>query len=129
MRRWWTRRRAGLIAVASLLLISAAYLLLFRLQRCGAPDPDLSIRGCTAVIEPGRETQGNLARAFFYRGIAYFRKGQYEYAIQDLDEAIRLDPNLTQAVYDRVTFVRAALARQTRAAAKATQMNPYLPPP
>ena len=26
-------------------------------QRCAAPDPDLSISGCTAMIQSGRETQ------------------------------------------------------------------------
>ena len=33
-------------------------------QRCSAPDPDLSISGCTAMIQSGHETRQNLAKAF-----------------------------------------------------------------
>jgi tetratricopeptide (TPR) repeat protein len=57
-------------------------------QRCFARDPDLSIGGCTAMIQSGQETQENLDRAFSHRGLAYARKGQHDRAIQDLDQAI-----------------------------------------
>jgi tetratricopeptide (TPR) repeat protein len=66
-------------------------------ERCQAPDPDLSIKGCTAVIQSGHETQQLLAIAFFYRGRAYARKSQFDRAIEDLDEAIRLNPNYAYA--------------------------------
>jgi tetratricopeptide (TPR) repeat protein len=59
-------------------------------RRCSAPDPDTSIRGCTAMIRSGHETQQNLAQAFNNRGIAYYCKGQLDRAIQDFDRAIRL---------------------------------------
>jgi tetratricopeptide (TPR) repeat protein len=59
-------------------------------QRCSAPDPDLSISACTAMIQSGRETRQDLAQAFFFRGIAYFHKGESDRAIQDFDQAIRL---------------------------------------
>jgi TPR repeat len=70
-------------------------------QRCLAPDPDLSISRCTAMIQSGHETQQNLAFAFRSRGIAYARKGQYDRAIEDLDQAIRLDPNDAVAFSNR----------------------------
>jgi tetratricopeptide (TPR) repeat protein len=31
------------------------------------------------------------------RGIAYYRKGEYDRAIADFTEALRIDPNYTQA--------------------------------
>jgi hypothetical protein len=40
-------------------------------QLCLAPDPDLSISRCTAMIQSGHETQQNLAVAFSDRGIAF----------------------------------------------------------
>jgi tetratricopeptide (TPR) repeat protein len=36
----------------------------------------------------------NYARAFANRGIVYGRKREYDRAIQDFDQAIRLDPDL-----------------------------------
>jgi Flp pilus assembly protein TadD len=70
-------------------------------QRCFARDPDLSIGGCTAMIQSGQETQENLDRAFSHRGLAYARKGQHDRAIQDLDQAIRLNPNDAMAFSNR----------------------------
>jgi len=55
------------------------------------------IGGCTAVIQSHRQTPDNLARAFFYRGRAWEAKTQYDRAIQDFDEAIRLDPGFPDA--------------------------------
>jgi tetratricopeptide (TPR) repeat protein len=72
-------------------------------QGCPAPDPDLSISRCTAMIQSGHETQQNLARAFSSRGLAYARKGQYDRAIEDLDQAIRFDPNDAFAFRNRGT--------------------------
>jgi hypothetical protein len=59
-------------------------------RRCSAPDPDLSISGCTAMIQSGHETRQNLAGAFYNRGNAYNGKGQPDRAIADYDQAIRL---------------------------------------
>jgi len=70
-------------------------------QRCSAPDPDVSIGGCTAMIQSDQETQENLAKAFLNRGFAYDRKGQYDRAIEDYDQAIKLNPNFVLAFVDR----------------------------
>src|SRR5580704_11266374 len=70
-------------------------------QLCLAPDPDLSISRCTAMIQSGHETQQNLAVAFSDRGLAYARKDQYDRALEDLDQAIRLNPNYTAAFNNR----------------------------
>jgi tetratricopeptide (TPR) repeat protein len=70
-------------------------------QRCSAPDPDLSISGCTAMIQSGHETQQDLAKDFSNRGTAYGRKGQLDRAIEDFDQAIRLNPNDAVAFSNR----------------------------
>jgi tetratricopeptide (TPR) repeat protein len=62
-------------------------------QQCPGADPDLSISGCTAMIESGHETQQRLPIDFYNRGIAYAAKDQYDRAVEDFDHAIRLNPN------------------------------------
>jgi hypothetical protein len=44
-------------------------------NRCKDSNPDLSIGGCTALIQSGQETNSNLAKAFRNRGIAYDDRG------------------------------------------------------
>ncbi|MGD0026121.1 MAG: tetratricopeptide repeat-containing serine protease family protein [Xanthobacteraceae bacterium] len=62
----------------------------------GEPSPDLMIDGCTAVIQSGPR-----AWAFNNRGSAYGRKGDYDRAIADCTEAIRLDPKYAHAYNNR----------------------------
>src|SRR6266404_2615694 len=68
--------------------------------RAGA-SPELAIGACTAIIQSGQETTKGLARALNNRGIAYREKGEYDRAVQDLDEATRLDPNYALAFNNR----------------------------
>jgi tetratricopeptide (TPR) repeat protein len=70
-------------------------------QQCPAPDPDLSISGCTAMIQSGHETQQKLAIDFYNRGFAYLLKDQYDRAIEDFDQAIRFNPNYALALNSR----------------------------
>jgi tetratricopeptide (TPR) repeat protein len=55
------------------------------------------VPACTAVIQSHRQTPENLARAFFYRGRALAAQNQFDLAIQDFDQAIRLDPSFPDA--------------------------------
>ena len=60
--------------------------------RAGA-SPDLAVGACTAIIQSGQETAKGLAAAFLNRGRGYAGKREYDRAIQDYDQAIRLDQN------------------------------------
>ena len=64
---------------------------------------DTAIRGCTAVIQSGREDQRNLAIAFNNRGLAHYAKGDYDTAIADLTQAVKLDPDYADAFQSRAS--------------------------
>jgi len=64
----------------------------------GGAKPDEVISSCTAVIQSGQETGRNLAAAFTVRGRAYRAKGDYDHAIADYTEAIRIEPNYSRGI-------------------------------
>jgi tetratricopeptide (TPR) repeat protein len=66
-------------------------------QDCGKFDPDISVRGCTRTIE----RWPNHADAYYFRGLAYFQKGEYDQAIADYDQALRLKPDQDSAYNNR----------------------------
>src|SRR5713101_221157 len=63
--------------------------------------PKEVISSCTAVIQSGQATGRNLAAAFTIRGRAYRANGDYDHAIADYTEAIRIEPNYGLAFYSR----------------------------
>ena len=67
----------------------------------GGATPDEVISSCTAVIQSGQETGHDLAAAFTIRGRAYHAKGDYDRAIADYTEAIRIESNYVLAFYSR----------------------------
>jgi tetratricopeptide (TPR) repeat protein len=73
------------------------------IRRCAsdASHPDIRIVACTRNIESGRFTGANLAVAFTNRGLAYKRKGQWDRAIADYSEAIRLKSDVAQVFNNR----------------------------
>jgi tetratricopeptide (TPR) repeat protein len=65
---------------------------------CADKNPDLSIAGCTAVIQStGQEMTEGYAIAYFKRGDAYYRKGLYDRALADETQAISLKPDFADA--------------------------------
>lgn len=85
----------GVIALGTA-TISAAAQLSSHWQACtGNPgiDWDTQIRSCTALIQSNTELKENVAIAFYNRALAYENKEDYDLAIADYSEAIRLNPN------------------------------------
>jgi tetratricopeptide (TPR) repeat protein len=70
-------------------------------QRCRHEDPDFALAACTAMIQSGQYTTAELAAAFLQRGIVYGRKGEYDLALQDFDQVVRLKPEDPDALFDR----------------------------
>ncbi|MDB5698830.1 MAG: hypothetical protein JWN69_1634 [Alphaproteobacteria bacterium] len=71
---------------------------------CMGSDPaqlSLKIRGCTALITSGQESNENLAVEFNNRGNAYDDQNDYARAIADYNEAIRYNPQYTSAFFNR----------------------------
>jgi|ERR1035437_1106108 lipoprotein NlpI len=70
-------------------------------NRCRDNDPDLSIGGCSALIQSGTETIENLSTAFYNRGNAHRHKLELDGAIQDYDRALELNPGNANAFDNR----------------------------
>src|SRR5262249_43894419 len=57
----------------------------------------------------------NLATAYFGRGVVYDMKGEYQRAIADYDQALRIDPNMKKAAENRrIAWARLAKTAQTK---------------
>src|SRR5215471_914599 len=62
---------------------------------------DQRIDGCSAVIKAARDKGDKLAEAFNNRGVAYEKKGEYDRAILDYDQAIKLKPSAEGYYFNR----------------------------
>ena len=58
---------------------------------------DRAIEACSALIQSGQDAGINLAAIFYNRGLAQAHKGDYDLAIKDYDQAIRLNASLAIA--------------------------------
>ncbi|MGO9485219.1 MAG: tetratricopeptide repeat protein [Rhodomicrobium sp.] len=123
--------RASLIGIGLMLLISGNALASSQidLNTCNnlVKDQDARIVACTSIIASGEHAYA-AAVAYNNRGNAYYYKHDYDLAIADYDQAIKLNPQFAEAYFDRGN----ALDRQgdwVRALAdfdRAIQLNPRL---
>jgi tetratricopeptide (TPR) repeat protein len=89
-------------------------------------DWDTQIKSCTAVIQSAQETAHNRASAYLNRGGVWNAKGDYDRAIADLNEAIKLDPKFA-LLYASRSAVWNALGKYDRAvsdAGEAIRLDP-----
>jgi lipoprotein NlpI len=74
-------------------------------KKCAAEperdDFDLSIGYCTEAIQSGQLSDQDLAIVFNNRGLAYYKKKDYDRAIEDYDQAIRLGLKDADSFYRR----------------------------
>jgi len=73
-----------------------------------------TISSCTAVIQGGKESPQDLGTAYYNRGIGYQNKKDYDRALSDYDQALRLRPNYSSAFNNRGNVFQ-ALGKYERA--------------
>ncbi len=86
---WIVSALISLVTCAPVLAQSDAYRRCMEYPRL---NPDLGIQACSSAIQSGLLSDEQLAVAHFNRGQAYYAKGEYDAAIQDYHEAIRIKP-------------------------------------
>ena len=76
---------------------------------CRGNDPDQSVAACTRIIQGRGETAKDSAIAH-QRGLAYRNKGDFDHAIADFSESIRLEPGGLLGLFAVCDTVEAAAA-------------------
>jgi len=68
---------------------------------CGDPNPDISIAVCSGLIQSKRASGASLGAIYVERGIAYMALQDFDRAIGDFTQAIKLDPKNVKAFANR----------------------------
>ena len=119
------------LALAALPVAAAGPELTQEWRRCRGDEvrsSEVAIQSCTAIIRSGREKGARLAAAYYSRATAHRVDGWYDRAIEDYDQAIRLDPKHAIAYNDRGTAYssRAQPNRAIQDFDQAIRLNPKL---
>jgi lipoprotein NlpI len=100
-----TVRKAGMLLLLFQMLASCCFSQLASdAQECEKnvnSNPNLAVKGCTALIESGQLSEEDVVKVLNNRGVAYRNDGNYNQAIQDFDKAIRLKPDIAEAFNNR----------------------------
>lgn len=96
MRYWSTVLLAAFLAVGST-GVSATE----GVHDCDKPEAEARIRACTELIETQGVNEARRATAYANRALSYSLRGEYETAIRDYDEAIKMFPDFAVALNNR----------------------------
>ncbi len=93
---------AALMVPASIAGIAGAQAPDAAMAACEGNDLQARILPCTEVVNRGpNESPINRVKAHYYRGISYYYAGEYDRAIADQNEVIRIVPGLVEAYIGR----------------------------
>ena len=99
--RFRATRRAAAIGIVAALIGFAPPAIADDMQKCHDESGDAAIAACTRAIGAGKLSKRNQAIAYTSRGVEWRAKRQLDRAIADHTQAIKLDPNLSEAFYNR----------------------------
>jgi clan AA aspartic protease (TIGR02281 family) len=108
--RW--RMRSGIavtVPVILLLTCVAVFAASDREDCADADNPDQKIASCSRVITDDAESAPDRAQAYSNRGAAYYDKSEFDRAIADFSEAVKIDANIV-APYFALAYSRRGLA-------------------
>ncbi len=97
------RQVCSALLILMLMLISDTSAYASRYDDCSrSENSDRQIRGCSEILKRGkREILRNRSYAYYNRGLAYYNKRQYDRAIADYDQSIKLNPRYAIAYNNR----------------------------
>jgi hypothetical protein len=89
------------------------------LGNCAHWEPDVAIRECTSKLEGGLYPQSDRAAAHALRASSYVSLGDFNHALLDYNEAVRLDPKDTELLNTRAWLLATAPEDNVRNGAQA----------
>ena len=99
--RFRVARRAAAVGIVAALIGFASPAIADDMQKCHDESGDAAIAACTRAIGARKLSKRNQAVAYTSRGVEWRAKRQLDRAIADHTQAIKLDPNLSEAFYNR----------------------------
>src|SRR6266436_4669198 len=106
------RVRSGIAMVVPVILSFTCVVVFAASDRedcADADNPDQKIASCSRVIADDAESAPNRAHAYGSRGAAYYDKSDFDNAIADFSEAVKIDANVVPA-YFALAYSRRGLA-------------------